>query len=263
MQAQTEVVTPEIAAEMLRHNTNNRRLRQTLVKEYAEAMSKGEWLENGEAIIISKSGALLDGQHRLGAVISYGKPVNFLIVRGVEDNAVKTMDVGRKRSIADHLEIDGFKTDGIDLLVTAAAIRLIMDFEGGEYRERKHAISPQRATKFLKDHPEIFEVQHKTKHSIRHIIPVSVAVALYYLCWKTHPEEADEFFYKLATGANLEIGNPILTLRNALTLVREGKGKANRRQQIALVLSAFRAHVEDRPLHRIMYRADAPVRLVA
>lgn len=40
-----------------------------VVKGFAEAMSRGEWMVTHQGIAFSSAGVLVDGQHRLAAVI--------------------------------------------------------------------------------------------------------------------------------------------------------------------------------------------------
>ena len=67
----TTLVTPKMAEALLSRNGGNRPVIWTgpvrSVSAYAAAMSRGEWVLNGEPIIISSTGELNDGQHRLHA----------------------------------------------------------------------------------------------------------------------------------------------------------------------------------------------------
>lgn len=68
--AKVETITPEIAKTMLGENVNNRRISRDNVNLFAREIRNGEWRFNGEAIKFGKDGRLLDGQHRLLAVIA-------------------------------------------------------------------------------------------------------------------------------------------------------------------------------------------------
>lgn len=83
--AKVETITPDIAKTMLGENVNNRRISHDNVNMFAREMRNGEWRFNGEAIKFSKDGRLLDGQHRLLAVIAADKPLTTLVIRGLED----------------------------------------------------------------------------------------------------------------------------------------------------------------------------------
>ncbi|KAF7277615.1 hypothetical protein GWI33_002970, partial [Rhynchophorus ferrugineus] len=81
--AQVETITPDLARQYLAFNTHNRNVRSYRVKGYAADMRDGRWTLNGEAIKFSADGTLLDGQHRLQAVIEADVAVQMLVVRGV------------------------------------------------------------------------------------------------------------------------------------------------------------------------------------
>lgn len=102
-------ITPEIAAELLSHNTKGQRtISRDAVERYATDMATLDWIFNGAPILISNENELLDGQHRLSAIIESGESQVVLIVRGVDPMAMATIDAGRKRSYADSLKIREF-----------------------------------------------------------------------------------------------------------------------------------------------------------
>lgn len=98
--AKVETITPEIAKEYLKFNTINRPLNKNHVSFLAKQMKAGDWKMNGETICFEDT-ALVDGQHRLHAVIESGVPIDFLVVRGCEKNSFITYDSGRNRSDSD------------------------------------------------------------------------------------------------------------------------------------------------------------------
>lgn len=102
-------VTPDLAAEWLEMNTMNRNISQTTVKRYALAMLAGEWQQNGQTITIAEDGTVLDGQHRLWAVIEAGVTVTFLVVFNVSKDAIATIDSGVTRTFRHVLQIKGSK----------------------------------------------------------------------------------------------------------------------------------------------------------
>lgn len=77
-------VTPEMADELLALNDEkNRRLSRHTVEKYAEDMSSGRWGRtntNPIGVMVDDNGrivSLLDGQHRLAAVVMSGVPAWF------------------------------------------------------------------------------------------------------------------------------------------------------------------------------------------
>lgn len=109
MKTKIELVTSEIAIELLKSNTRNRPMKQRLVLDYARQMRDGLWKENGEPIIISDGNVLLDGQHRLAAIVKSNTSHNILIVSGVNGDVFDTIDTGKTRSGSDVLATSGVK----------------------------------------------------------------------------------------------------------------------------------------------------------
>jgi hypothetical protein len=106
MNFRMETITPSLAAEMLNGNTRNRRLRRSLVLQYAKDMSAGRWLETHQGIAINCDGTILDGQHRLAAIVESGVTQRMLVARGVPASSQVAMDDHARRSCADALTLD-------------------------------------------------------------------------------------------------------------------------------------------------------------
>jgi hypothetical protein len=109
VKARVETVTPAKAKKMLLTNHANRRLTPGRVEQFVGAMQRGEWTLNGEPLQFNGDGTLLNGQHRLEALVQADMPQDFVIVRGVESDAQATMDQGQKRSLTDILQMRGVK----------------------------------------------------------------------------------------------------------------------------------------------------------
>lgn len=101
-----EVITPQIAAEWLRRNVSNRAQRAGTVKKYAVTMASGKWMLTPEGICFDTTGRLLNGQHRLAAIVQSGSVVEAVIFRGVKPEVFHAFDRGLNRSHADALSID-------------------------------------------------------------------------------------------------------------------------------------------------------------
>lgn len=82
-----EEIDPAQAATMLLHNTRNRPMKPATVNTYAKVMSSGDWTFTGESISFDLRGRLVNGQHRLSAVVKSGVPITVVVVRGVPDSA--------------------------------------------------------------------------------------------------------------------------------------------------------------------------------
>lgn len=97
------IITPAEAEELLTRNFNNRPLRKSVVTRYANDMRSGSW--NSEAInpiCIDSHGKLIQGQHRLQAIVDSGVPIKLHIQKNVSETAYLSMDTGAPRSFLDY-----------------------------------------------------------------------------------------------------------------------------------------------------------------
>ena len=101
MNPQVQLVTPEMAKEYLAKNTDNRNKRGWWVSGLASQIKRGEWIPTHQGVGITKSGKLIDGQHRLEAIIEANIPVEMMVTTGVRDDAYKVLDNGIKRTLSD------------------------------------------------------------------------------------------------------------------------------------------------------------------
>lgn len=96
-------VTPEMAEEWLTRN-NNRRRRVQHIKFLAEMITSGEWRpDHPHPIIIGSDGFVVDGQHRLHAIILSGKAVSMRVQFGVDPTIRKYIDNNIPRSLGDRV----------------------------------------------------------------------------------------------------------------------------------------------------------------
>ena len=99
MQTVIETITPAKAVEYRNSSLGNRPLSKTTVKSYADTMKQGKWMLNGVPIIFDDEGHIIDGHHRIEAIISAGIPVQMTVCRGVPATAFVTIDQGRSKSL--------------------------------------------------------------------------------------------------------------------------------------------------------------------
>lgn len=112
MKTVLRMITPEVAKEMLKHNTINRRIVENRVKFYARSMKLGEWQLNPEGISFYENGNLRDGQHRLLAVIRSGISVEMYVTYDVPNESF-IVDRGAIRTTANVLKLGGVNTPKI------------------------------------------------------------------------------------------------------------------------------------------------------
>jgi hypothetical protein len=100
-------ITPGDASLLLSANEGNRKIRDHRVAQYAAIMRAGGWMLTGDAIVIDRDGNLINGQHRLMAVIESGRPCPFVVLRGADPASYSVMDTGSPRSAVDLFRHNG------------------------------------------------------------------------------------------------------------------------------------------------------------
>lgn len=95
--------TPAIAAEWLKLNADNRKFRKAHMRTIAEEMRRGEWKLTHQGVAFGTSGRLLDGQHRLTAIVESGTTQPLLVFIDCPEDAFANFDRGAQRGIADVL----------------------------------------------------------------------------------------------------------------------------------------------------------------
>lgn len=203
MTARTKAVTsewikidPAMATKMLEKNAVNRKLRPRIVECYAEDMAEGLWDETGEAIKFSRTGRLLDGQHRLAAIIESGLTLELLVVTGLPDKSQGSMDQGAGRTAMQALSMG---SDVPNASLTAAVARwLLLAGEPGPHLEQalKKKASTPRIVKTVEENPDIIVAAGKYT-SLKNSVPGS-PTAVCYTWLHLHRIDAtacDEFFF--------------------------------------------------------------------
>lgn len=128
--AEFERIDTRRAHQLLAMNHANRDISRSRVSQYAEAIKGGEWKVTGQPIQVSASGRLLDGQHRLEAVVMTGTPIIALVVSGLDDDIFDVIDCGKPRTPADALTVDGHIPARMASMMAAAA-KMCLGYQAG------------------------------------------------------------------------------------------------------------------------------------
>lgn len=251
MEAKVLHITPTFAAELLEDNNANRPLSENVVRVYAAAMQRGAWKLNGEAIKIASNGELLDGQHRLAAIVRSGVSVDCLVITGLEVGVFDTLDLGKKRNMSDILSIQG----EVSTNVLASILRMLCCIESNPANPPTSSSVPVDVQeKYLKKNPSLrFYVTRAQR--VKHICEQSVIGSCWYLFSQRDAVAADEFFERIIDGVNLSTGNPIRILRDRLLMNRSSNtAKAPRKVLLALVIKAWNAYRLGREMRQLHWR---------
>ncbi len=115
--------SPSIAAEWLtRIPAQQRSRRPSTVRRYASDMKAGKWAEDSpEAIAVGVDGTILNGQHRLAAIVESGVTLTMWCAFNVPMSVYHVFDMGFRRTPGDTAKALGIKFDSIDLAMARTA----------------------------------------------------------------------------------------------------------------------------------------------
>ncbi len=101
-------ISPDKARDYLATNVCNRACSKASVKRWADTMKAGAWKLSSDAIAFDWNGVLINGQHRLNALITTGATMPFLVAHNFPPESKNALDVGKKRSLHEILTINGY-----------------------------------------------------------------------------------------------------------------------------------------------------------
>lgn len=248
-------ITPELAAEYLKYNLENRQIKKDTVSRYAAEMKEGNWLENNQGIGFNIKGILIDGQHRLLAIIESGCTITMAVYENLSSDAIRTVDIGLRRNLADLMTLHGAKNKNM----SASALRLVFSYRNhadGRWAWDQRTREPSLGT-LLEYYTECRGIDESTlflsslisinQRGLR-IIQGGGAVALHFLFSEIDKKKADEFFNHTFSGANLNDDHPILTLRQYILNRRIERTLYNREETIAAVIKTWNAWLNKKRL---------------
>lgn len=240
LKTETMTITPEKAKDFLAQNTRNRKIKPANLAVVKAALQRGEWKLNGEAIKIARDGTILDGQHRLLACVETGISFRTLVIWDLPDETQETMDTGRARSPKDVLALRGH-TNAVALASTALGI-----IRSEQYSIKavvqpgsKNPVTTAQIVHRVESEPAIADVARFGQKFGRIGLPGRVASVLFYRLSEIDAEDAEFFFEKLLSGADLEEGSPILALRRQTLSSRDSKGEKSMVYLTAIVIKAW------------------------
>lgn len=235
-------VTPAIARALLDQAKSagftNRRLKRKVVDKYAHIMSKGGWTLNGEDIILDLDGILINGQHRLQAVIQSGVTVPFFFKLNVPRETFSTFDDGAKRTLADVLGIVGYQEE--------SKLKTVVSWL---YRWETRQLTTGAAGL---DNVTGLEYTTKWKHQIQRSINfvrnrrfATLTTPMLVFCHAVFStkskEDADTFIEQLIEGENLSKADQTYWLRKRLEVNSSGRQRVREqtKDKVYLIFKAW------------------------
>lgn len=246
-------VTPAMAQQWLNEkNVHNRPLYQGTVDAYALDMKRKLWAFNHQGICFDEDGNLLDGQHRLAAIILSRETIPLLVVRGMpktfgdngENKATQeTIDGGKTRSVGDRLTLCGIE----NAVLKTAIINSLINICTG----RTIKTSPGIILEVLKIYGFEINIILENRSQAERGLIYSPTLASFVFSAKCFKEKTVEFERSYFSGLNLKETSPARVLRRFM-MNHSGSGGAG---------SSYRREVQNKALTCLMYQVqDLPLK---
>lgn len=251
-------VTPDIAKAWLDTcNKRNRKVSRQHVNKLASEMLAGRWSMNGETIVFDEDMTLIDGQHRLNAVVQSGVSVEMLVVSGIGDPRAFTTtgSLMLRRNANQVAQMMGLSSPNVNNVV--AATRIIMAWDKAETNEEfgKYVSHPSFFT-FTNEEVsdcaialqvDLDEAFRRYKNASRIGGSPSMMVALFTIFSRYNPVAAHALFDKLSDGLFKSKNDPAKILYDMLSKGRYPI-KNKRLYSAAITIKAFNAISEGRDI---------------
>lgn len=216
-------MTPEMAAQILSEkNLRNRRLRPSVVRKYSHAIRTGQWRLTQQGVAIGSDGTLLDGQHRLAAIVDADTPIQIALATDCDPTTFSVLDTGMARLAADVLHMKGASYS--NHLAAGLKMYLLMQNYSDKVWSGAAPHYPTHAEigdlfDDREDDASFASALAASAHSSCRQISRSATVAFTLLCIDAehNRDRIEQFCVRLGSGVGLEDTSPILRLRAALT----------------------------------------------
>jgi hypothetical protein len=205
------LVTPEMAMKWLEGEAHNRALRSSVVERYARDMKAGKWQLTHEAIAFDFNKVLIDGQHRLWAVIESKVPIRFMVARDVRPETRAVINSGLARTDVDHLQF------GYDMRVTPMHAAIAKRLFGSALMNKTRPTTDELRLILINHSKAIdFSVSAFTR-IIRGITIAPVMTVIMRAFYHADHDKLRHFVEVLCSGRMMDMNEePIIMLRNFL-----------------------------------------------
>jgi hypothetical protein len=245
------LVTPELANELLKLNMeNNRNVGLSLVTKYAREMSEGQWILS-DPIKFSSEGELIDGQHRLNAVVKSGTSQLFVFILGYPKDSAEVLDQGKIRTAKDIARIRGTVLGSTDVSI----FRMIYEMSNNPTGKGGFAVLPSRnvatACMIYKERLDFSCSYSGKKNAIRYAPVLSAVFAAY--PYEDH-QRLLEFLECWHSGVVVKGtgDNSAIALRRTFSLMeRANGGRTVRMDVFGKAQSALKAFLKNQSLEHI------------
>lgn len=242
-----------MATELLDHNRLNRPLRDSHVQRIASQIASGKWKFNGDTIKVADTGDVLDGQHRLWAVIEAKKTVETIIVHGIERDAFSTIDTLRQvRSGSDVVALHGAAHYRNYI---ASALTWLIRFQRGaeKFKDPANRVENSDIEAAFVAHPEIVRAVEAAAR-LRGLVNPGVLAFFYYVLTNRNEALAERMMETLRNPVSISVSDPFFKLR--AWLVGDYLKRKEALMTIALMIKAANAAHREQKVQVLNWRSQ-------
>jgi hypothetical protein len=250
-------ISPDIARRWLEANRRNRPVNRRAVAQYDRDMKRSvddpdAWLVTPDAIGWDTDANLVNGQHRLEAIVLSGVAVDCLVVFGLSPKAFNVIDMGNKRNASQVLVMKGERyTPHL-----GAALALLWRYENAAIFRKDVNPTIVDRVRVLDDNPDIRDsVEHSVNAGKLRFYAGSTAVAslVHLMGTRKHGRaKTDLFFDQLGRGVGLQATDPAYHLRERLVMNRELQTRLNQKEVLAVWLPAWNAYARGETMRKLV-----------
>jgi hypothetical protein len=213
-------VTPEMATLWMKQDRQgNRPIRRLAVEEYTRDMKSGVWNLATDAIAFNDAGQLLNGRHRLLAIIESGVTIDSIILLG--KTTVYDIDGGVHRGPSDYFHLRGVANS----TRCAAACRIVAEWEINRLASMlniKHSVS--ELWKVWERHPGLIRsveyVQGFPQGKLVQIGHQSTLMAFHYLFATEDQALSDAYLDGVVTADGVRSTDPVALVRDRFIQIK-------------------------------------------
>ena len=240
-----QLITPSIAKNYLEQNVHNRRISQPVLLRYVSEMINGKWKEDtGELIKISKTGRILEGQHRLQAIVKSNCSIYFHVVFNVDESVFDVLDTGKSRNASDCFTVAGVKLSN----TIPSMIALYSLLEEGKKKGQQLNLTSTNA-KLLEQYHKDADFWQNIARNAGHwyttfakILPPSFIGGFFAHFYERNPTKAEMFMNQLCTGSDIT-NQTINMLRNKLMQDKMAPRKMPPTLKMALIIKTWNNYI--------------------
>ena len=235
-----------LAAQPTGKNKANREVKPNYARSIADAWDRGEYIQTGDTLKWDTNGNLIDGGHRLTAVVLSGRKTEFVVVEGIDPDAIRVIDAElAKRSLADQLSIEGFKNTTV--LASTVRAAWAMEQNGTPQLGGSQGLTMAQALDFIERRPSIegsARAGSKFAQRTSGITPREFG-ALYDIMSHIDSGIAVDFFDQVSNGYG-EKGSPAVRLHTRIMAHEAQDVQHSVRYVMGLFIKAWNAEIEGR-----------------